>query len=90
MGGLAACNQSWPQNDVLALNEACGRLFEQLQALTGRNRRSAGTSNSAEAIQQLSGGDTRAGSPEVYELLTPSRPGSRGSDAGSRGRGASA
>ena len=74
-GGLAACNQQLASaNDVLALNDACGRLFEQLQALTGPQPAERWNEQLGSAIQQLSGGDDEGWqAPEVYELLTPLR-----------------
>ena len=74
-GGLAACNQSLATaNDVLALHDACSRLFEQLQALSGPLPAERWNEQIGSAIQQLSGGDDEGWqAPEVYELLTPLR-----------------
>ncbi len=75
-GGLAACNQSLASaNDVLALNDACSRLFEQLQALQGPQTVERWNALLGAAIQQLSGSGNDEGwqAPEVYELLTPLR-----------------
>ena len=73
--GLAACNQTLASaGDVLALHEACSRLFEQLQALSGPQRAERWNEQLGSAIQQLSGGDDEGWqAPEVYELLTPLR-----------------
>ena len=60
--------------DVLALHEACSRLFEQLQALGGPQPAERWNEQLGSAIQQLSGGDDEGWqAPEVYELLTPLR-----------------
>jgi len=74
-GGLAACNQNLASaNDVLALHDACSRLFERLQALTAPQTAERWNKQLAAAIQQLSGGDDEGWqAPEVYELLTPLR-----------------
>ena len=73
--GLAACNQTLASaNDVLALHDACSRLFEQLQALGGPQPAERWNEQLGSAIQQLSGGDDEGWqAPEVYELLTPLR-----------------
>ena len=73
--GLAACNQTLAStNDVLALHDACSRLFEQLQALGGPQSAERWNERLGSAIQQLSGGDDEGWqAPEVYELLTPLR-----------------
>ena len=73
--GLAACNQTLASaSDVLALHEACSRLFEQLQALSGPQPAERWNEQLGSAIQQLSGGDDEGWqAPEVYELLTPLR-----------------
>ena len=73
--GLAACNQTLASaGDVLALHEACSRLFEQLQALSGPQPAERWNEQLGSAIQQLSGGDDEGWqAPEVYELLTPLR-----------------
>ena len=73
--GLAACNQTLAStNDVLALHDACSRLFEQLQALGGPQSAERWNEQLGSAIQQLSGGDDEGWqAPEVYELLTPLR-----------------
>ena len=73
--GLAACNQTLASaGDVLALHDACSRLFEQLQALSGPQPAERWNEQLGSAIQQLSGGDDEGWqAPEVYELLTPLR-----------------
>ena len=73
--GLAACNQNLASaNDVLALHDACSRLFEQLQALSGPLPAERWNEQIGSAIHQLSGGDDEGWqAPEVYELLTPLR-----------------
>ena len=73
--GLAACNQTLASaSDVLALHDACSRLFEQLQALSGPQPAERWNEQLGSAIQQLSGGDDEGWqAPEVYELLTPLR-----------------
>ena len=58
--GLAACNQTLANtNDVLALHDACSRLFEQLQALGGPQSAERWNEQLGSAIHQLSGGHVR-------------------------------
>ena len=73
---LAACHPTLATAPVvLALQEACGRLFEQLQRLEQPQNAAAWNQAIATAVQQLSGsgGDEGWQSPELYDLLTPLR-----------------
>ena len=73
---IAACHGPLATAEVvLALNDACGRLFEQLQQLEAPQTPDAWNRNLAQAVQQLggSGNDDGWQSPELYALLEPLR-----------------
>lgn len=73
---LAACSTTLASAAmVLALNDACGRLFEQLQQLERPQSPAEWNRSLAAAVQDLSGsgGDDGWQSPELYALLQPLR-----------------